>query len=72
MKSITIIRKIPNPNDIQIAEALLIKENKPTLNSQNEFSERTLKELEIIVEGMSTSMTHNNYYKEQPTIKRHN
>ena len=29
-------------NDIQIAEALLIKENKPTINSQNEFSKRTL------------------------------
>ena len=43
MKNITIFRKIPNPNDIQIAEALLIKENNPTLNSQNEFSERTLR-----------------------------
>ena len=42
MKNITILRKIHNPNDIQIAEALLIKENKPTLNSQNEFFERTL------------------------------
>ena len=31
MKNITILRKIPNPNDIQIAEALLLKENKPTL-----------------------------------------
>ena len=41
MKNI-ILRKIPNPNDIQIAEALLIIENKPTLNSQNEFSERKL------------------------------
>ena len=44
MKNITILRKIANPNDIQIAEALLIKEKKPTLNSQNEFSERTLKD----------------------------
>ena len=43
MKNITILGKIPNPNDIQIAEALLIKEKKPTLNSQNEFSQRTLK-----------------------------
>ena len=25
MENITILRKIPNPNDIQIAEALLIK-----------------------------------------------
>ena len=43
MKNVTIIRRINNPSDIQTAEALLIKENKPTLNSQNEFSERTLK-----------------------------
>ena len=43
MKNITILRKIHNTNNIQIAEALLIKENKPTLNSQNEFSERTLR-----------------------------
>ena len=41
--NITILRKIANPNDIQIAEALLIKEKKQTLNSQNELSERTLK-----------------------------
>ena len=43
LENITILRKIANPNDIQIAEALLIKENNSTLNSQNEFSERTLK-----------------------------
>ena len=71
MKNITILRKIPNPNDVQIAEALLIKENKPTLNNQNEFSERTLKVFQIIVQDMLMTITQNNYYKEQPTIKQH-
>ena len=57
MKNITILRKIPIPSDIQIAEALFIKENKPTLNSQSEFSEQTLKVLQIIVQDMLMTIT---------------
>ena len=38
-----VLTRINNRNELQIAEALLIKHHKPTLNEQNEFSDRTLK-----------------------------
>ena len=39
----TIIKNYPQKSDINLAEAFCIKTLNPTLNSQNDFSSRTLK-----------------------------
>ena len=38
-----VLAKVSNRSDLFIAEALLIRVEKPTINEQNEFSERTLR-----------------------------
>ena len=43
LSNTTVLARFTNRNELQIAEALLIRKLKPSLNEQNEFTDRTLK-----------------------------